>query len=72
MSLQEKIKNGTTELQEFYAIAERDIEKHKANITRLNKELKEEQEKLYKSWELKEKCEIRAEEQGYYNLFKKS
>ena len=69
MSLQEKIKNCSTELQEFYEIAQRDIEKHKANITRLNKELKEEQEKLYSSWELKDKCERRAEEQGYPNLF---
>ena len=69
MSLEEKIKNRTTELQEYYAIAERDIKKHKANIVRLNNWLKEEQEKLYKSWELKEKCERRAEEQGYPNLF---
>ena len=32
--------------------------------------LKDEQVKLHKAWELKRKCEIRAEEQGYYNLFK--
>ena len=70
MNLEERIKNGTTELQDFYRIAQRDIAKHKANITELNKKLKEEQEKLYSSWELKRKCEIRAEEQGYYNLFK--
>ena len=71
MSLEERIKNGTTELQDYYRIALRDIGKHKANITRLNKELKEEQEKLYSSWELKDKCERRAEEQGYPNLFKR-
>ena len=70
MNLEERIKNGTTELQDYYRIALRDIEKHKANITRLNMMLKDEQEKLYKAWELKRKCEIRAEEQGYYNLFK--
>ena len=70
MNLEERIKNGTTELQDYYRIALRDIEKHKANITKLNMMLKDEQEKLHKAWELKRKCEIRAEEQGYYNLFK--
>ncbi len=70
MNLEERIKNGTTELQDYYRIALRGIEKHKANITRLNIMLKDEQEKLHKALELKRKCEIRAEEQGYYNLFK--
>ncbi len=69
MNLEEKIKNGTTELQDYYRIALRDIEKHKANITRLNKELKNEQKMLYKACELKAKCKLRAEEQGYPNLF---
>ena len=70
MSLEERIKNGTTELQDYHRIALRDIEKHKANITRLNRELKKEQGMLYKACELKAKYKLRAEEQGYYNLFK--
>lgn len=70
MTIEERIKNGTTELQDYYRIALRDIEKHKANITRLNRELKKEQGMLYKACELKAKCKLRAEEQGYYNLFK--
>ena len=70
MSLEERIENGTTELQDYYRIAIRDIEKHKANITRLNIELKKEQGMLYKACELKCKCKLMAEEQGYYNLFK--
>ena len=70
MNLEEIIKNGTTELQDYYRVALRDIEKHKANITRLSKELKNEQKKLYKACELKAKCKLRAEEQGYYNLFR--
>ena len=69
MSLEENIKNETTELQDYYRIAQRDIAKHKANITELNKKLKEEQEKLYSSWELERRCIIRAIEQGYPNLF---
>lgn len=69
MKIEEKIKNENTELHDYYRIAIRDIEKYKANITRLNIMLKDEQEKLYKSCELKAKCKLRAEEQGCYNLF---
>lgn len=70
MSLEEKIKNGTTELQEFYAIAQRDIEKHSSKIKILSKELELERKQLVKALNLKSKCEIRAIEQGYPHLFR--
>jgi len=70
MSLEQMIRNGTTELQKSYELFIALKEDSNEAIKALERQLDEEKAKLKSICKSIERCHNRASEQGYPNLFK--
>ena len=69
MTVEERIENRSTELQEVYDVAILQTEKSNAKIIKLVKELDQEREHNRNLSNLIDRCKKRAIEQGYPNIF---
>lgn len=70
MSLEQMIRNGTTELQESHELFLALKEDSKEVIKALERQLDEEKARFKSICNSIKKCHDRASEQGYPNLFK--
>lgn len=70
MNLEEKIKNGTTELQESYEVYLIERNRSLEKIRLFEKQMEEEKAKLKSICNSIRQCHDRAIEQGYPHLFR--